>query len=490
MPAILIVERPESWPFALPEVEVVAARTYLTDPGFSTRRNLKVFNLCRSYRYLSLGYYVSLLAEARGHKPLPSVATIQDLKSPSLVRSISEDLDDLIQRSLAPLAGDSFTLSIYFGRNMAKRYERLSLHLFNLFPAPLLRAQLVREEGRWELESLRAIAAREILDEHRAFVVEAAGDYFSGHRPRAAQRPSSRYDLAILVGAKGEMGPSNEGAIQKFVRAAQGLGIRAEVIGRDDWGRLAEFDALFLRQTTAVNHPTYRFARRAAAEGLVVIDDPDSILRATNKVFLAELLTRHKVPMPKTVILHRDNLETAADQLGLPVILKVPDGTFSLGVERADDRAGCLEKAREFLESSDLVIAQEFMPTDFDWRVGVINRQPLFVARYIMVKGHWQIARRDARGRMHYGGAEAVPIESVPLHVIEAALKAANLIGDGLYGVDVKEIDGKSYVIEVNDNPNIDAGYEDGVLGDVLYQRVMGVFLERIERLKERKSPA
>ncbi|NJL28685.1 MAG: RimK family protein [Thermoanaerobaculia bacterium] len=490
MPAILIVERPERWPFALPEVEVVAARTYLTDPGFSTRRNLKVFNLCRSYRYLSLGYYVSLLAEARGHKPLPSVTTIQDLKSPSLVRFISEDLDDIIQRCLAPLTSDSFTLSIYFGRNMAKRYERLSLHLFNLFPAPLLRAQLVRDEGRWEIESLRAIAAKEIPDDHRAFVVESASDYFSGRRPRAAQKPSTRYDMAILVGTKGELGPSNDGAIQRFVRAAHGLGIRAEVIGRDDLGRLAEFDALFIRQTTAVNHPTYRFARRAAAEGLVVIDDPDSILRATNKVFLAELLARHKVPMPKTVILHRDNLEIAADQLGMPAILKVPDGSFSLGVERADDRVTFLEKARQFLENSDLVIAQEFLPTDFDWRVGVINRQVLFVARYIMVKGHWQIAQRDARGRIHYGGAEAVPLESVPPHVVETALKAANLIGDGLYGVDVKEVDGKSYVIEVNDNPNIDAGYEDGIVGDALYQRIMSVFLERIERLKERKSPA
>ena len=61
----------------------------------------------------------------------------------------------------------------------------------------------------------------------------------------------------------------------------------------------AEFDALFIRETTLVNHHTYRFARRAASEGLVVIDDPESILKCTNKVFLAELLSRHKMPMPQ-----------------------------------------------------------------------------------------------------------------------------------------------------------------------------------------------
>ena len=60
------------------------------------------FNLCRSYRYQSLGYYVSLLAEARGHKPLPRVSTMEDLQSQNLVRLLTENLDDLVQKSLAP----------------------------------------------------------------------------------------------------------------------------------------------------------------------------------------------------------------------------------------------------------------------------------------------------------------------------------------------------------------------------------------------------
>jgi len=36
-------------------------------------------------------------------------------------------------------------------------------------------------------------------------------------------------------------------------------------------------------------------------------------------------------------------------------------------------------------------------------------------------------------------------------------------------------------VIEINDNPNLDAGVEDAVLGPRLYDKVMNVFLERME---------
>ena len=75
-------------------------------------------------------------------------------------------------------------------------------------------------------------------------------------------------------------------------------------------------------------------------------------------------------------------------------------------------------------------------------------------------------------------------IGEAPYDVVKTALKAANLIGDGLYGVDVKQVGQKYYIIEVNDNPNIDAGYEDAILKDALYREIMGVFLKRIETRK------
>jgi hypothetical protein len=333
MSALVVLENAKRWPLVLEEAEVVTAEDYLLQPDHAERRGVRVYNLCRTYGYQTLGYYVSLLAAARGHRPLPSVDTLQDLRVASLVRLVSEDLDALIQRSLAPLQGDRFVLSVYFGRNLAKRYDALSRALFDQYPVPLLRAAFSREQ-RWRLVSIRPIATSEIPEAHREFVLEQAAAHFRRpHRARRA-RPAARYDLAILADPEAEDAPSDAAALRRFVRAAREFDIEATIVGAGDYGAIAEFDALFIRETTRVNHHTYRFARRAKAEGLVVIDDPESILRCTNKVFQHELFARRRIPSPRTVIVHEDNAAEVVRSVGLPCVLKRPDGSFSRGVER------------------------------------------------------------------------------------------------------------------------------------------------------------
>ncbi|MHB1215250.1 MAG: RimK family protein [Thiobacillus sp.] len=482
MSILIVVDNPRDWPLDLPGVGIVPARTYLTDPGYGEGRSVKVFNLCRSYRYQSLGYYVSLLAEARGHKPLPKVSTMEDLKSQNLVRLLTEDLDALVQKSLAPIKSDTFELSIYFGRNVASRHDALSHQLFSLLQAPLLRAHFERRRDRWRLRSVRAIAASDIPPSHQDFVVEAATAYFMGRRHHAHKRPAPRFDLAILHDPANAEAPSNPRALQKFEKAAEDAGLAVEFITRVDLARLPEFDALFIRDTTFANHYTYRFSRRASAEGLVVIDDPESILRCNNKVYLAELLTRHNIPAPRTLMVHLDNVGQIIPALGLPCVLKQPDSSFSLGVAKVESEQELLAKVNELLQKSELIVAQEWLPTGFDWRVGILDRRPLFVCKYFMAAGHWQIVKREP-GRRGYeeGPVKAVAVAEAPEDVVKIALKAANLIGDGLYGVDIKQVGNRCYVIEVNDNPNVDAGNEDGVLKDALYREVMGSFVRRIE---------
>jgi glutathione synthase/RimK-type ligase-like ATP-grasp enzyme len=219
-------------------------------------------------------------------------------------------------------------------------------------------------------------------------------------------------------------------------------------------------------------------------EGLVVIDDPESILKCTNKVYMAELLTRHEIRAPKTLLVHKDNFKSIAPELGLPCVLKLPDAAFSLGVVKVETEQALHEQAELFLSKSDLVIAQEFLPTTFDWRIGVIDRQPLFACKYHMAPNHWQIVRRDQNGKRRYGRVETLPVEMAPRDVVRIALKTANLIGDGLYGVDVKQSGKQCYIIEVNDNPNLEAGVEDSMLKEELYRRIMSVILRRIERKK------
>lgn len=469
-------------------MSVIEARRYLTGGEYATGR-ARVFNLSRSYRYQTLGYYVSLLAAARGHRPFPSISTMQDMKSLTIVRYVSDELDDVIQHSLKPLQSKEFTLSVYFGHNIAKRYERLSSQLFNTFNAPLLRVTFTYTD-KWEIQRVSPIGTKDVPPEHWDFFTEAARAFFSRPRFNVRKKRTARYDLAILYNPNEAMGPSNETAIKRFQKAALSLEMEPEIITREDYGRLAEFDALFIRETTLVNHHTFRFSRRAAAEGLVVIDDPHSILTCTNKVYLAELLERHGVRTPKTVIVHRDNLDAVLDAMGLPVVLKQPDSSFSQGVFKAETSGAFHEGAQKLLDRSELIIAQQFIPTAFDWRVGILDRKPLFVCRYHMAHKHWQIQKTEHTGRTIYGRVDTLAVEDAPEKVIKTALRAANLIGDGLYGVDLKETaDGRCYVIEVNDNPSIDASLEDAVLKDELYRRVMQTFLNRIEHKKAVSRP-
>ena len=484
MNILLVVNNPNNWPLDIPGVKVVAARTYLTDPTYSEGRTTRVFNLCRSYNYQKTGYYVSLLAAARGHKPIPDINTIQDLKSPHVIQALSEDIEELIQKKLSHLQSKRFTLSIYFGRNIAKHYDSLSLRLFNLFQAPLLQARFVKRKT-WVLESIRTITVTDIPDNHRDIVIEAASNYFAGRKRRVQKSTTARFDLAILYDPEEKEPPSNEKALKKFQKAAESVGLDCEFITQNDMNRLAEFDGLFIRETTYVDHHSFRFAQRAVTEGLVVMDDPNSILKCTNKVYLAELMARHNIPIPKTMIVHRYNIEQIEKTLGLPCILKKPDSAFSMGVSKVENRDELIATVKTLLEDSDLVIAQQFLPTNFDWRIGICDRRPLFACRYHMADEHWQVIKRDAMGNSTgEGNADTMSIGEAPDDVVNIALKAANLIGDSLYGVDLKQVGQKFYLIEINDNPNIDAGCEDLVLKDALYREIMGIFIKRIEARK------
>ncbi len=486
MKAIVVIENTRRFPLRLAGADVVSARDYLLQGGWSGRRGLRVYNLCRTYGYQTLGYYVSLLAAARGHRPIPTVETLQDLRLAPVVRLVSEQLEDEIQRSLSRLKGPKFELSIYFGQNLAKRYDSLTRALYEQFPVPLLRATFERRGHEWRLSSVRPIATVEIPESHRPFMMEQAEQHF-GRRQRASRaKRTFRYDMAILADPDASHAPSDKRALRRFVRAARDLDIDARLIGLEDAGDVAEYDALFIRETTAVNHATYRLSRRAATEGLVVIDDPISILRCSNKVFLAELFARHSIPHPKTVVGHADNIDAIGDAVGFPCVLKRPDSAFSQGVVLADSPESLRAHMTEFLRDSDLVVAQTFTPSKFDWRIGVLGGRALFACQYHMARGHWQIVVQGSTGKSRFGRVEAFALDRVPPDAIEAAVRAASLIGDGLYGVDIKETDQGCLVIEVNDNPNIDHGVEDGILKEKLYSTIMKGFLEKIERKKER----
>ena len=88
----------------------------------------------------------------------------------------------------------------------------------------------------------------------------------------------------------------------------------------------------------------------------------------------------------------------------------------------------------------------------------MLDGKPLYACQYYMARGHWQIVEARRAAARRYGRVETLPLEQRAARRVELAVQAARLIGDGLYGVDLKEVGGRFLVIEVNDNPNIDAG--------------------------------
>lgn len=197
---------------------------------------------------------------------------------------------------------------------------------------------------------------------------------------------------------------------------------------------------------------------------------------------MAEALENAGIPTPKTIIVHKENKDVVLAKIGLPVVLKSPDSTFSFGVKKAETEEEYLEVVNAMLKKSDLVIAQEFSPSDYDWRIGVLDGKPFYACRYYMAKGHWQIYNWDAEKKDDQdGNADCLPIEKVPEKILRNAIKAAKLMGKGLYGIDIKEVDSKALVIEINDNPNIDAGVEDDYYGDQVYIDILTAFKNRLE---------
>lgn len=484
---IIVVEDVKRWRFNEIECPVVDIDDYLTSAEYFALKNVQVINLCKDYRYSSVGYYCSLLAEARRHRVIPSVKSMLDLSDKALYSLdaviLDEDVEKAFKKQNITNGADEFELRVMFGSCQEEALNGLARKLFEIFPYPLLQINFKRLD-KWRITTIRPFALHKLEDGEKGFFSDALRAYLSKRWRTRKQKVPGRYDLAILHDPKDPLPPSNPRALKAFIKAGRKLGINAELIERKDYARLAEYDALFIRDTTRISHYTYRFAKRAESEGMVVIDDPSSILRCTNKVYLAELLRANNIATPKSVILGKRDLEATEQSIGYPMVLKVPDSAFSQGVFKAEHREAFHAIAARLFKSSELILAQEYLYTEFDWRIGVLNRKPIFACQYFMYRKHWQIVKHGSSGGFQEGDAKTWAVAEAPRAVVDVAVKAAGLIGDGLYGVDVKQSDRGVYVIEVNDNPNLDMGVEDRYLGEELFTLVMAEFLRRLDAKK------
>ena len=253
-------------------------------------------------------------------------------------------------------------------------------------------------------------------------------------------------------------------ALVHFRHAAFELGHQFDFLFRNELKYLGNYEAVLNRALTDPMNTSYVMARLAQMMGLRVIDDPESIRICCDKVNMYKHLLKNGVPIPQTVFFERQELcvekgSKLLATLGSPIVIKAPNSCFSQYVEKVTNPEEFLQVGKKFLRRADRLIAQKYTPSSFDWRVITLNGQVLAVVKYIFAPHTWRIMDRSAEGeRLKIVG---VPKDEADPRLLQIALQAAGSIGNGLYGIDLKEMRDGYFVIEVNDNPNIDAGQED-----------------------------
>ncbi|MDP4610606.1 MAG: RimK family protein [Opitutales bacterium] len=465
------------------DLNVITFDQYLADYPKLGEPRTRIINLCDTEHYLSRGYYCSLLAESRQHRVLPSVNTINDLR-------YQDDMDERHQplRPLLPKIVGSLDvpveLDIFFGWVPDEEWRKVARSLFERYASPLLKATLSRGENGVEIQVERGNLSGLNEDKREMFYERLR--VFTQQVWRNPSRRQHRWDMAILYNPDEATAPSDAEAIKRFVKAASKVGIEAEILRSDQLKYVSQYDALFIRETTSIDHPTYRLSRKAEIEGLVVIDDATSIMRCCNKIFLHDAFSYNGVHAPSTLLVSNNKskeLDRIEAKFSYPVVLKMPESSFSIGVYKVANREELKDKLALMFKESALALVQEYLYTDYDWRIGVLNGRAIYACKYFMARDHWQIYNHaSSRKSGKSGSFETIPTFEAPRAVIDAALKASAIIGNGLYGVDIKQKGKQIYVIEVNDNPSIEHEVEDAYLGDELYMMIMQEFVDRLER--------
>ncbi|MGQ4005779.1 RimK family protein [Francisellaceae bacterium CB300] len=483
-PLKILIDDIRKWSPYYPSDNIETTSNYLQniDPKPSY-----IINLSEDLKYLEQGYYACLLANANNDFIIPNVTTLNDIShfETSHLANISLKLNSLEISKLTDI--DNFSFKIFFGTTSIKTLENIAKKIFEKYPVPILEVELARENNKWAFYDLKITNISSLNEQEQTFFAEALNNFSTKIWRKKKDKKTYQYDLAILYDPNDPLPPSDAKALKNFQKAADNLGIYVDLITQNDYMKLLEYDGLFIRTTTSINHYSYKFAKKAEDNNLVVMDDTQSITCCTNKVYLNNLLLKHKIPMPESRLIFKDNtisFDKLIDELGLPVVLKIPDGSFSKGVKKANSIEELNEILAIMFKESSVVIAQKYYYTDFDWRIGILNNKPIYACKYYMAKGHWQITNHTKK--IQHGGTEAFAIQQVDKIVLKAALKAAKTIGNGLYGIDIKMVDNKPLIIEINDNPSIDADVEDEYAGDQLYTTIM---LEFLNRMNLKKTP-
>ena len=236
--------------------------------------------------------------------------------------------------------------------------------------------------------------------------------------------------------------PREEGALHNFKLAAEKPGNQFSFLFRENISDVSKYDAVFIRATTDPLNTAYVVSKTAWELGMKVIDDPESITICGNKIHQYALFEKYNVPHIPTVFLNKDELHHKKisdifDELGKPVVIKAPYTSFSSTWRKPPAKRASAMSLNVSFKKSDVLAIQKFTPTAFDWRVGVLNNDVLYVCKYMIPKGKWKHgAKLRGKPTVVWGRTVSLSKREMPSRLREVAVKACSVVGKGLYGVD------------------------------------------------------
>lgn len=478
---VIVVEKVFDWGFYYLFVDVMSVMDYLCELIGIDDECIYVINLCCSYKYLGIGYYVLLLVEVCGYCVMFLVCIINDLCWCLLY---GLDIDDFNSKFIYFLLVGGcdiidFGILVYFGEIVYFVLQDFLCQVFEMFFCLLLCIEF-ECECVWQVVLIKLVGLYMLDDvQEDVFVIEL-DCFFKKFWCKLCVCKCYCYDIVMLVDLNEVMLLLNKKVLKFFVDVGKEFGIEVDLIGKNDYQWLVEYDGLFICEIIVSDNYIYCFVYCVEKEGMVVIDDFVLILCCINKIFFNDLMVLCKLVVLCIEIFYCENikgLKEIGEKFGFLIVLKILDGLFLCGVVKVEDVVVLEKVVGELFQYSVLLLVQEFLYIEFDWCIGVFNCELLYVCKYYMLCGYWQIYNYGVKGIVKFGGFEMILVCDVLSEVVKFVLKVINVVGDGFYGVDFKQVNGKLVVIEVNDNLLIDVGVEDVYLGEDLYLCVMQEFL-------------
>ncbi|MFH2000634.1 MAG: RimK family alpha-L-glutamate ligase [Planctomycetota bacterium] len=214
--------------------------------------------------------------------------------------------------------------------------------------------------------------------------------------------------------------------------------------------------------------------------GITVINNSLSIMRARDKLRCMQILARHSISVPKTVMTRNPaEMRKAIQHVGgPPVILKFLQGSQGIGVILAESYKAAESTLDAFWSMNQNLLIQEYIQESEgrDIRVVVTRDKPIALMRR-MAKPD------DFRSNIHRGGWGE--LLAAPEGFVELALQAARIIGLDVGGVDILESLRGPLILEINASPGME-GIESATGIDVAGAIIE--FTEKKVALKKAKA--